>query len=106
MTGKNLLAGICFTAGLSFAVLGALHHSHHGGHHDDHSHRPAETTFDILKAPLATLNGSKTTLGASAPALRLVNFWATWCTPCRQEMPLLDKAANIANVPFVGIAVD
>lgn len=40
---------------------------------------------------------------------RLVNFWATWCAPCRREIPLLkqtqaDHAAD--NVQVIGIAVD
>ena len=40
---------------------------------------------------------------------RLVNFWATWCAPCRREIPLLKKtqAANAdENVQIIGIAVD
>ena len=29
--------------------------------------------------------------------LLIVNFWATWCAPCRDEMPSLDKLANMEN---------
>ena len=39
----------------------------------------------------------------------IVNFWATWCAPCRREIPLLKKlAADHAgeNFQVVGIAID
>lgn len=39
----------------------------------------------------------------------IVNFWATWCAPCRREIPLLNQlAAERArdNFQVVGIAVD
>ena len=37
------------------------------------------------------------------------NFWATWCTPCREEIPLLVAAREkygLQGVEIVGIAID
>ncbi|MGH8150741.1 MAG: TlpA family protein disulfide reductase [Steroidobacteraceae bacterium] len=39
----------------------------------------------------------------------LINFWATWCEPCRREIPLLEKLRNsepASRLEIVGIAVD
>jgi thiol-disulfide isomerase/thioredoxin len=37
----------------------------------------------------------------------LVNFWATWCEPCRDEMPSLQKLrAGLEGRPFVVLAVN
>jgi thiol-disulfide isomerase/thioredoxin len=39
----------------------------------------------------------------------IVNFWATWCAPCRREIPLLNKLAAARageNFQVVGIAID
>ena len=40
---------------------------------------------------------------------KLVNFWATWCAPCRREIPLLKDAQNTytdIDLQVIGIAVD
>lgn len=36
----------------------------------------------------------------------IVNFWATWCQPCRKEMPELQSMAQDPNLKVVGIALD
>lgn len=37
----------------------------------------------------------------------LVNFWATWCTPCREEMPSMEKLREaLRDEPFVVLAVN
>jgi thiol-disulfide isomerase/thioredoxin len=37
----------------------------------------------------------------------LVNFWATWCEPCREEMPSLERLrSKLAGKPFEVLAVN
>ncbi|PID66907.1 MAG: hypothetical protein CR975_00430 [Gammaproteobacteria bacterium] len=39
------------------------------------------------------------------PSVQMVNFWAAWCAPCRQELPLLDKisADKLARVTLINV---
>ena len=39
---------------------------------------------------LAARGGQKLSLSQYKGQVVMINFWATWCGPCRQEMPLLD----------------
>jgi thiol-disulfide isomerase/thioredoxin len=39
---------------------------------------------------LASRGGQKLSLSQYKGQVVMINFWATWCGPCRQEMPLLD----------------
>ncbi len=39
---------------------------------------------------MTLLDGSKVTLSSLRGQVVVLNFWATWCVPCRVELPLLD----------------
>ena len=41
-------------------------------------------------AELTLLNGTKITLAEMRGDVVVLNFWATWCIPCRTELPTLD----------------
>ena len=59
--------------------------------------------------PLAfeRLGGSKTTLADFRGRAVLLNLWATWCVPCRAEMPALDRLQAVKGGPdFEVVAVN
>jgi thiol-disulfide isomerase/thioredoxin len=52
-------------------------------------------------------DGKRVSLGSLRPKAVVVNFWATWCEPCRKEMPLLDRtAAAEPGIVFLAIDLD
>ncbi len=58
---------------------------------------------------LTTLAGQPGGLGEYKGQVVMVNFWATWCGPCQQEMPLLDqmyKKYKPAGFTLIGVNVD
>ena len=52
-------------------------------------------------------DGTKTSIGAFKGRTILLNLWATWCVPCRQEMPALAKLqAILGSERFSVVAVN
>jgi len=53
--------------------------------------RAAETPLPVQNLSFTGPDGAKMTLADFKGKTLLVNLWATWCAPCREEMPALDK---------------
>jgi thiol-disulfide isomerase/thioredoxin len=56
--------------------------------------RPWPAAKPVPGLDLADLDGKHWTLPALAGRVVLLNFWATWCEPCRLEMPSLNALAR------------
>ncbi|WP_075216329.1 thiol:disulfide interchange protein TlpA [Mongoliimonas terrestris] len=68
---------------------------------------PAERAISLSDVAFLDPAGAPVTLSRFAGKTVLVNLWATWCAPCRQEMPALDRLqANEGSDRFEVVAVN
>lgn len=63
----------------------------------------------LLASTFQDLDGRPTRLDALSSPVLLCNFWATWCAPCREEVPLLIAAKrdfSAKGLEIAGIGID
>lgn len=122
---KQAIAAVFAVIGLIAGVSTYLYNSAKSAPESAEQHAPAATVQGkVQPAPsLNTVRQVQTrpefSLADTAGVMRsisewdgkamVVNFWATWCAPCRREMPLLKQLqAEYADedVQIIGVAVD
>ena len=63
----------------------------------------------LLGLELADTNGARQPLAQWKGKILVLNFWATWCPPCRKEIPAFSAMSGKyrdKGVQFVGISID
>ncbi len=68
----------------------------------------ANARMDRFDFTLQDVNGQPFTLSDYSGKTVAVNFWATWCPPCREEMPDLDAyyRAHLPDGDFILVAIN
>ncbi len=69
----------------------------------------AKNSKPLAELTLPDLNGAKWRLSEQRGKVVLINFWATWCPPCREETPVLISLAKdfrARGLSVAGIALD
>jgi thiol-disulfide isomerase/thioredoxin len=75
----------------------------------DHAHAAPEIGEAAPPLVVTALDGTVIDLAKLRGKVVLVNYWATWCAPCRKEMPTFDafyRRHRNENFELVGISID
>ena len=70
---------------------------------------PRDSRGDIIEFALPDLEGKTHQLNEWRGKVIVLNFWASWCPPCREEIPLfiaLQKQYGARGLQISGVAID
>jgi thiol-disulfide isomerase/thioredoxin len=99
--------------------IASLDIGHHpGAHHKLNAIRAAAMIFvmlivvscsgrDAAPAPISMFDGSTRQLSDFGTEILVLNFWASWCAPCVEEMPVLERfwQEHKESVTLIGVGV-
>jgi len=87
--------GLLFVAMIIFALLGGM------------AKKPPLVGGPVPQFELETLNGKLANISDYRGKVVLLNFWATWCKPCKEEMPEIQAAYDAyRDQGFVVLAIN
>jgi peroxiredoxin len=105
---RHLTLIACVCTALSAAALTGYRAATHTPHAPDN--RAKIIALDtLLDLQLSDSNGQTHSLTPLRGQIRVINWWATWCAPCRDEMPAfarLQARYQSRGVHFIGLAFD
>jgi len=55
---------------------------------------------------LQSIDGSRVAISGYEGKVVILNFWATWCLPCQEEIPVLKEIDTNSEAVVIGIALD
>jgi peroxiredoxin len=69
----------------------------------------APASYQVLKMNLADADGRPQPMQQWEGKILVINYWATWCPPCVEEMPAfsrLNEKMSANGIQFIGIGID
>jgi thiol-disulfide isomerase/thioredoxin len=108
MQGKILLLAMALVSLAAGAYLSTVRHAP-PGEADPETGASQGIIATLPQFTLSDLAGNPRAISEWSGRALLINFWATWCAPCRREMPML-QALHEARSPdefqVIGVAID
>jgi len=106
---KKPLSFIAYLTILIILGLGVRHFAINPIYDNPVNTKVEMSSAPLFNTPLTDLQGTQQNLSQYKGKIIVVNFWATWCPPCREEMPELSQLQSEyknRNVVVLGIAED
>jgi thiol-disulfide isomerase/thioredoxin len=107
---KKLVTGLAYLLVMLSLGFAIFHYFLNPANSDSTSSDYAQlSTEAFFAAKLPDENGISQALSQYQGKIIVLNFWATWCPPCREEMPelsALHDAYKDKNVVVLGVAID
>lgn len=112
MTGKFIISGLILFLAFTSCANNQKENKVVADNQQQHSDMDSNTASSVVTLPsfsVQDVNGNVINLQSIKGKKLFVNFWATWCPPCKREIPSIQKlykASDSNKVKFLLVSLD